>query len=493
MPAAARGTGVRVLQRTAGNRAVGQLLRQVVAPREPQVQSVAPGADANQLRVVLDDGSRYRVTRRVRARNAIEPGRPRFGLCHDDKRVFARVAWCRGTRGRIDVGANPQGALEELLDEVGKEIARGGGLDAVKRTVADAKLQPFAEVDIARNESWRVTGDIKLDVNKAGLLGASAGVTFDNGWFKVRLAGEATDLQGQEGRQPGGQGTVKIEVPLPGEPPRVEACPPIVAEFLWEYSCVRERDTEIVIQPPPRHRRQDDRVRLYFDYETADLRRDASGPGEANTAALAELDRLMNAGHRVTAIDGYTSPEGSSAPPTAPSAAGHRFQGNQTLSEARATAVRDDLRRRCSPLRMRPCVDDEVKPTGRGELFSSSHTAKVGGVETEREDEGSVLDRKVVPAFTADPAELNRLTSADRKLVEDPRAGTRRRAAKLYEYLRRADVQLLREWDEPTQPVRIPDVAFDPVPACPAVVEAAAERQWGPRIPYTPGEKSVCR
>ena len=238
---------VRELQRHAGNRATRRLLRQVVAPVKPQ-PTVTPGRDANEIVVELPDKSRYRVTRSVRARREIDPGRARLGLCHDDKRVFLRVAWCKGTKGRIDVGANPQGALTDLVGQIGKDVAAGKGVDDVINTVKDAKIQPFAEVDITRSEDWRVSGDVKLNVNRTGVLGVDAGVKFENGWITIRVSGQ--------GGESGPGGSLTIEIPFDGPKPTHDPCPRQKVELLWQYTCDKE-ETRIHVRaaeadPAPR-------------------------------------------------------------------------------------------------------------------------------------------------------------------------------------------------------------------------------------------------
>ena len=458
---------VRELQRTAGNRATRRLLqRQVVAAPAPKV---APGADENTITVELPDGARYRVTRRVRGRRVIDPGRLRADLCHDSKRVFLRVAWCQGTKGTIDVGANPQGALEDLLKKVGGDIMSGKGAQDVIRTVEDAQIQPFAEVDILRSKDWRLTGNVELDINRTGVLGGKAGVTFDKGWIKVRATGQA----GQSG--PGG--TLTVEIPLGGQAPKAE-CPRQDVEFLWEYVCERESKGQVMWTPPPLQRHEDRDIRLYFDYETAELA--GKGPtGAANADERSRLGELLGGGFAVKGIQGWTSPEGKRELPAGTTAG--RFPGNQPLSTARAAKAREEAIAGCGMLRMRACADPSTPAEGKGE--------KLG---LEADATGAPLERAVVDQFTRDPAELERLPEAERAFVTDEKVSVHRRAERIYPWLRRAEITLVKDWLQEFKPIPIDVTNFDKT-GCPQAVENAADEHWGSRIPFTTPEPSICK
>src|SRR5829696_2507266 len=133
---------VLALQRMAGNRATRALLRQPAKPEVapapvPSPGGVAPakvslsgnevsdGKRENELVVKRPDGTRYHVFHRIRAKKMSSPGAARFGLCHDDERVYFRFAWCEGTQGTIDVGANPQGALKKTIDTAVGQAKQG--------------------------------------------------------------------------------------------------------------------------------------------------------------------------------------------------------------------------------------------------------------------------------------------------------------------------------------------------------------------------------
>ena len=459
---------VRQLQRTAGNRATRRLLqRQVVAPVKPQPK-VTPGGDDNRIEVELPDGSRHRVTRRVKARKVVDPGRLRADLCSDSKRVFLRVAWCQGTKGTIDIGANPQGALEDLVQKIGKDVMAGKGAQDVINTVKDAQVQPFAEVDIIRSRDWRISANIELDVNRTGVLGGKAGVTFDKGWIKIGAKGQA----GEGG--PGG--TLTVEIPLGGQAPKAD-CKPQTVELLWEYTCERWGTSILRVPQSPLAHHDPGAVAFYFDYEKAELA--AKGPtAEANAAERARLQQMLNDGFVVTGVEGFTSPEGKREL-LAPAPSG--FPGNQPLSEQRAVKARDQAIAHCSILRTR-CADAATPATGRGE--------KLG---LEEDVGGSRLERAVVAQFTGDETELARLPADERAFITDERNGLHARAERIYPWLRRAEIALVHDWSEPRPDLKVPITGFEPEQACPVEVEQAADGHWGSRVPLTGPEPSICK
>lgn len=455
---------VLALQRAAGNRATRAVLARNgtgTARRSPQATSTTRLND-HELRVRLDDGSTYRVKRRVRAREVIDPGDPAISFHRDRERVWMRVAWCQGTKGQIDIGANPQGAAEQLLQRIGREISQGGGTDQVIEAVEQTELEPFLEVDVRRSQEWRVTGDVRVRLNRSGVPGFDAGLTLDFGSFRLRGSVSGSDLQGPA-RDRDITGTVNVEIPLGPQPD--EPCPPKMVEVLWEYECHREREetVPVTLRTPDLRVQDDDKVYIYFPHasDAPDLARSA---GE-----LARLDQLVADGYRIHGVDGYASPEG----PQGPHPAG-RFGGNQALSQARAQAALDLVRERCGSsdggvsLRMRTCVEAEAAATGHGEMYPE-------------EVEGRDLWDHVVDEFTGDSGEIGRLPLAEQRRIRGA-AGNRRKAELIYPWLRRAVIRLQRTRVQRGGPVTVQlrDTRLEPV-SCPAAVEQAAEEVWGKR------------
>ena len=491
-PQSDRYGGVLALQRSAGNRAVAQLLRQPSAPpaagrssatlmREPTTAPArSRGAsdivavtrnpkNADQVFVSMGDGSRYRVTRSPAGRRVVaDPGAPRITLESDNQRVWMRVAWCRGTRGQIDFGANPQGALAQLMNTIGTTILSGGGASAVVQAIEQAQLQPFLDVDVAQSRQWRITGNIGVGLNPSGVTSVTGTAELDVGWMRVGVQGSVSDLQGNRQEQVG----LTFTFPLgPREAPR-HRCEPQVVEVGWAYSCQRERLTPVRIQSPPIPRHREETRTVYFEYATADVNPDLTG-GELDTLR----DRLRE-GYRVTRVDGFTSPEG-------PRAAGRRFMGNVALGEARARAA---LALAVDPQRCpggRICVDPNVEITGHSELPPLTRTVRRRGREEEVELQGRQLDSAVTQWFLDNQEEMDRLPAEEQDRIRNER-NPHRAAQRIYPWLRRAEIHLRRDWLEPGRPVTtdlwMPEGRGG---SCPDNVRQAAEGVWlrrnGPR------------
>jgi hypothetical protein len=464
--------GVVALQRSAGNRAVTRLLMRqptTTATRQatPQVTSVERAPDnADQVIVWMDDGTRFRVTRKPVGQRVIsDPGAPTISLESDRNRVWMRIAWCRGTRGQIDVGANPQGALSHLMQDIGQTIVTGGGTSQVIQTIRDAELEPFAEVDIAQSRQWRITANVGVSVNSTGLQGVTGNAELDVGWMRVGLQGSVTDPQGS---RPQTQVGLTFTFPLgPREAPR-HRCEPQVVDVVWGYFCQQERLRTIQIQGPDIPRHADDTRFIYFRYATADVETDRS---------RGELDLLrqrLSEGYRVMSIEGYTSPEGARG-------AAPRFMGNVALSDARAQAALATVSGLCPE--GQACTDPAATVTGRSERPPLTRTVRRRGREEEVELEGRELETAVVAQFTADENEMGRLPAAEQERIRNERRPNRA-AQLIYPWLRRVEIRLRKDWIEPGRPVSLdmwlPEGRQG---QCEDPVRAAAIRHWFPPAP----------
>lgn len=91
-------------------------------PDAKPAPTVTKGDNDDEIVITRANGEVFVVKRRVRAKVFTRPGRPRVGFCSDDDRVFSRLAWCEGTQGTIEVGANVQGAFKDLINKVFTQI-----------------------------------------------------------------------------------------------------------------------------------------------------------------------------------------------------------------------------------------------------------------------------------------------------------------------------------------------------------------------------------
>ena len=192
--------------------------------------TVKTGRNLDEIIVTMADGTRYYVRRKVRAQVLTRPGRPRAGFCRDDRRVFLRLSWCEGTQGTIDVGADVPGALKDLINTAVGQINQGAGPDQIKQTFENAQVQPFAELDITKVGSWKITGDLKLDINRTGLISTAAKVSADKGWVKV--SAEYTD----DGT--GKKFAATADFPLGRRKVAGKKCPERELAVWWDAECL---------------------------------------------------------------------------------------------------------------------------------------------------------------------------------------------------------------------------------------------------------------
>ena len=116
-----------------------------------------------------------------------------------------------------------------------------------------------------------------------------------------------------------------------------------------------------------------------------------------------------------------------------------------------------------------------------------------------KELEGPALDRALIlgdpklnvkPFLEEHPEELARMTDEDRTFVTDSRNSIRNRAERLFENLRRVEINLTHT--EKLQPGTIVTHFLQHDHNCPNDLIEAAERQWGSRIPFTKPDPPLC-
>ncbi len=463
----------------------------------------------DQIIVVRGDGTRYHVRRKVRAQVLTRPGRPRSAFCSDDDRVFFRVSWCEGTQGTIDAGANPQGAFKALLDQVFDQINRGESPDQIKQTLENASVQPFLDLDITKVGAWKIKGDIELNINRTGITSTTAKLSADRGW--VKLGVEFKD--GDDGKQV----MVTADIPLSSRKIAGKDCPVQELAVWWDVECLREVPTTDTLQVPGKIEKRKC-LFIYFDYAKTSLRRDAkpgaatpsdeiteilgsdpkTGTARLNKRALEQLDYLVGQGYWLTSVDGYASPEGRRDPP-APDARGAaaRWEGNKALAAARAEKILKLITTRYQGLAMRRrmrfpngvSMPVAVGRSERPELYDRA------GKELEGDELDRILIRGskklgLVPFLEQYPCELRRMTIEDRQYVTNPRISVHQRAKRLFENLRRVELQLMHI--EKLRDAQISSFYLQHENGCPGDVVEAAERQWGSRIPFTRPDPPVC-
>lgn len=467
--------------------------------------TVTPGGDGDEIIVTRADGTRYHVRRKVRAQMLTRPGRPRATFCRDDQRVFFRLAWCEGTQGTIDVGADVPAAVKNLINTVVGQINQGASPDQIKQTFETAQVQPFVELDITKVGNWKITGDLKLDINSTGILATNAKLSADKGWIKVGV--EYKD----DGT--GRQVLATVDIPLGDRTVQGKKCPVQELAIWWDAECLREVPTTHTISVPG-FRENEETLFLYFEHARDILRRDPRATTESadvvnqilksdpklgtallNKRTLQRLDYLIGQGYWLDSVKGYTSPEGRRGPPgRGDVGAAAKWEGNEKLSEERAKKVRDLIESRYVriSLQMRDLPPHMRFPSGK------SMPTEVGRSELPKLDvrpgvelEGSKLDRVMISSFIEQhPDELARMTEDDRKVVTDMRMSPRKRAERLFENLRRVEIHLRQR--EKLRDVDVSGTSLVHEHDCPPDVIEAAERQWGSRIPFTKPDPPIC-
>jgi hypothetical protein len=474
---------------------------------------VEPTENPDEIVVTRADGARIHVRRKMHATTLHEPERPRIGLCKDDNRVFIRATWCRGTRVTIDLGANPQGAVKQLMDKVSDQINQGQSVDHIIQTFENAPVEPFLHLDVIKRDDWKVTGDIKLEVNRTGIISKTAKLSGDLGWMAVGV--EYKD----DGS--GKQILATVDVPLSRRKIRDKPCEPVGLLAGWEAECWREVPTKVTVTSPGTIERRE-RVYLYFEYASTNLRRDPGagattpadevnqilrsdpkvGTAKLNKRSLQRLDYLIGQGFWVESMLGYASPEGRRGPPGSGAVgADKEFPGNDKLSTLRAEKVKNLVLRRYvqeSTLRMRDLPRKMQVPAGEKSLVWEGKSEQpvlddpAGG-----ELEGPKLWRQLIvgdancrPFLEANPKELARMTAEDQKVVTDSSVPVRQRTRVLYQNLRR--VALCLRQKEAVKGKDVPSFWLDHMSECPDDVLAAAEGHWGVRVPRPNPDPPIC-
>lgn len=510
-----------------GDDASGQQVNGLGAP------VVTPGKDPNEIIVTRDNGTRYRVRRKVRAQVLTQPGRLRTGFCWDDKRVYGRLTWCQGTQGTIDVGANLPEAAKRLLNTVFDQIRRGERPEDIARTIENAQVETFVQLAITKDRDWKFTGAFKLELSPSGILSKSAAVSFDKGPFKV----------GAEYRDDGTgkKVIVRVDVPFGKRTVRGKPCREAEIALWWDAECLREVPTKDPF-PVPGCKPVEETLYLYFEYARDILRRDPKAITESanvvneilrsdpklgtallNKRTLQRLDYLVGQGYWLDSVNGYASPEGL-RPKLAErnrGATAKKWEGNKELSGARADKVLKlikaryvdllptSLQMRDLPPRMRfpagkrmpqgvgksefPMLD--VRPGVELEGPMLDRVMIHGGVkfkcDPKAQDKNKALEKGAFGRFVDQcPEELTRMTEEDRKYVTDSRMSDRKRAERLFENLRRVEIRLSH--CEKLRPGEFSDVQLVHEHDCPADVIEAAEREWGTRIPFLKPDQPVC-
>jgi hypothetical protein len=430
------GTVARVLtlQRSAGNRAVGLLLRQpVTAPKPPVVakQPVVKLTGKDSADVVMPDGRHYFVTRERRP--VVRTKRPSpvgAGWGHDSDRVYLKIEWCSGTKGEIQVGVNAPEVVKDVIQEISKGILNGSSPGAIETAVKNSEIKPSIKFDVARSGDWKVEGEVEIEVKGTAVEGGRGEIIVKRGEWDLAL-----EIKNKDGSTTAG---LKVKW-TPGRKVPTHSCP---KEHVWfgQETVFMARLESVTPGHWEKRTREEDRQKettrfVYFDYAKAKIDEKRSA-GE-----LEQLRKDFGEGFRVSLVEGLTSPEGSHAP-----ADGGRWQGNVKLAQERAKAALKRAEKECSsPNGCLAGSDGPIRDAVEAELY----TIVRDGVDVE----GKELEEHAVARFLDSDAETRHRTPEVLEALK--RAKTPAERAKIiYPYLRRAEVHLTRmvkalvEYDE---------------------------------------------
>src|SRR5215210_529089 len=449
------------LQRMAGNRATRSLMRAPVdtapapaadLPAAPTIGTVSGVGDV--VTVQMSDGTRYEVTRKRSTKPVVKKkGQFGFDAGYDASRVWLAASWCRGTRGDIKIGGNPQGAAKDVLENIAKGVVAGKDAEGVKDIIRAAEIKPFVEWDIQRPGDWRITGGITLTVDKSGVTKVEGNIEGKKGPWGGSIGGSG----GKDGWDVTIKGTY-----TPGEKPKTDDCPRDEIYFPYEYSCELLRDIKPTVKKVPRtvQDRLPEHRFVYFKYAS-----DEVNPKLTTKNDLKQLEDLMAGGYKVTNIQAFTSPEGLRDPSKS------WKEGNRALAKRRGEKALNLAAERCLD---GGCITGNVTDPKDVELLPLDFENLDG---TTSEGTGRALEDEVIRLWETDPDVADQRTPAANQRVAS--AGTRHaRAEVIYEYLRRARIDL----EKVTPREVIDDVPVpgrtERTPGCPDAVMQEALSHW---------------
>lgn len=425
-----------------------------IAPSEPVIRRRwvrAPTPDKN-VRKVWDDidpKTIYYVTRKrdIEAHTSTQWCPPSVTAGADRVNVWLRIEWCRGARGRVEIGADIPQELQNLIRDLVHSITSGGSAeDVVKKT----NFAPYVNVVITKSGSWQLSSGIHITVGPSGVTGGGGQIGLEKeGWGKFSLEGGSEEVGGGKRDI---RGMLKWTIPL-GKVPRFE-CP--VREKVTLVEVVKFTCEKYVFVPP---KVPDFRTRyIYFQWASTDLNNNLAGEGDLTSGNLSALITDFKEGYRVSTITGFTSPEG-------PMGRLGRFEGNTKLAAERAEKAKDHVKDAClqtmgtwglSPqlprLSMRPsnpldgCFvggEKAVVPRGCGEgtaprcTGGELYTKVVAGKELK----GRKLTEFAVPAFEGAENEPQRTPELVKQLEQ--KKTLKEKAELIYPKLRRAEIVLV--------------------------------------------------
>jgi hypothetical protein len=412
------------------------------APVEPYTITKKEPINEDQVRVFINTGKRYLITRKRRKEVEVTEGRRKPHLSTkpgiDRQNVWLDINFCQGaTEGTVKIGAD---IPDQVVQAIISNVMSGGDIDAAVRNM---KFTPFAEANV-QIRNWKISAKAQTTVDTEGKVqGAEGSVKVDTDTPAGRVGGKIGVGSQKVGDDPLGGLTVTIGIEwTPGaEPRKIPDCRPRnvrVVEYI-SYRCDEEATVPARDVPRTREVTKEDKRDLYLYFQYATPRLDS----QRSAAPLSELRGLLGEGYRVTLVEGYTSPEGPEGSAEDVKAGQYKrgkyhFKHNRQLSQDRAEAAVREVERLCSDA-SGSCFATPASPTQKGELYQLRELGK--------EVEGPKQADEAAKEFKKADAEApHRTPDVERRL--DRARTPQERADIVYPLLRRALIKLSRSRKE---------------------------------------------
>ncbi|MBE2222689.1 MAG: DUF4157 domain-containing protein, partial [Anaerolineae bacterium] len=191
--------------------------------RKPTVTAVNGRSD--QRLVQMDDGKKYRVTRRVRLVEKKTTSRrgPSVTPHIDLNNVWLQIDWCEGdTQGKVEIGANVPKQAQELLKNAGQAIISGKDISTVLDGI---DVTPYVSVTVTQSGKFQFSAKSEVTVDptngKVTRGGGSLGLDLPDIQFRGGVTGGEVPGTGKSDVR----GEVKIVIPFGGKPVPKVTCP----------------------------------------------------------------------------------------------------------------------------------------------------------------------------------------------------------------------------------------------------------------------------
>jgi hypothetical protein len=382
-------------------------------------------------------------------------------------KAYVTITWCKDPlKGSVEAGVDITNQLQQLIPQI---LATGNPTQVLQ----NANLTPYVQTVVIESEKGTVSVDVQADVGRQGVSAVRVGGSIETSKGTIEVAGGVAGLG--PGEHPFPSGTVTFR---PGTPPTKFKCKTTTYEY--SFKCSQEEkvpgfdvSVPVTLPNPPRTRY------LYFDYAHDIVTTSRTPYGKdhpnivaRNEATYADIEKDFNDGYRISAIAGFTSPEGKMPKPE--NFKPGMFEGNIELANERAQAALDHFALHCALRVEQACFSPSktgVRLEGKNELYSY--------IDEGKEAEGKKLADVAVPEFLA--KEGAGLTDKEREALKS-KHGNLAQTDVIYPLLRRAEITLTKAPVPVLTKIHLGETGrMVSTGDCPAEVEQAANAEFKKR------------